>query len=87
MTVIEYHCGLNGDSIRMRPLQGHSGINITFKRTVRVADNNRANYLPPFLGNFPLYKVKDYTKKLPAAMAAKGGVFLPMYRKSLRSEH
>ena len=31
-------------------------------------------------GTFPLYSVANYAEKLPKDMAAKGGLFLPMYR-------
>lgn len=54
-------------------------LEISFNRTLRVSDNNTINYLPPSLGNFPLFKVSDY-EGIPAAMKAKGGYFLPMHR-------
>jgi len=54
---------------------------ISFERTVRVVHNDETNELPPCLGTFLLYKVKDYSKKLPAMMAAKGGFFFPMYQR------
>lgn len=39
--------------------------------------------LPPDHGNFPLYPVADYAKKLPETVAAKGpGCFFPIYRES-----
>ena len=57
------------------------GVAISFKRTVRVADNNDTNHLPPGLGTFPIYRTDDFMKTLPRQMAAKGGFFIPMYRK------
>ncbi|KAF2496946.1 ubiquitin-domain-containing protein [Lophium mytilinum] len=55
-------------------------LQIAFKRTVRVPDDSNSSALPPGLGNFPLFEVREYAKSLPANMAAKGGLFLPMYR-------
>lgn len=64
----------------------HRFLNIAFKRTYRVSTcrvsgNDSINDLPPDVGNFPLYKVSDYKNTLPSEMAAKGGYFLPMYRR------
>lgn len=61
--------------------QGLLGLQVSFKRTLRVADNAGVCDLPPQFENFPIYKVADYVGKLPVDMANKGGVFLPMYRK------
>jgi hypothetical protein len=57
-------------------------LRITFKRTIRVPDNDETSALPPDMGDFPLYKVDSYTDKLPLSMARKGGLFIPMYHKS-----
>ena len=57
-------------------------LHITFKRTIRVPDNHESSELPPDMGKFPLYQVDGYAERLPISMAQKGGVFLPMYRKS-----
>lgn len=35
------------------------------------------------MGHFPLYPVAAYAEKLSKAMATRGGVFFPMYRKWL----
>ena len=35
------------------------GLTISFKRTVRVADNDEENDLPPDLGSFPIYSTED----------------------------
>lgn len=56
-------------------------LKISFQRTIRVPDGNGDSELPPSLGTFPLYSAADYQATLPNAMAAKGGVFFPMYRK------
>ena len=54
-------------------------LEISFRRTVRVADNSTAYDLPPDCGPFPIYSVDEYKTQLPASMAAKGGVFVPIY--------
>ncbi|KAL8641273.1 MAG: hypothetical protein Q9228_001892 [Teloschistes exilis] len=56
-------------------------LTISFQRTIRVPDNGKTSNLPPSMGAFPLYSVADYKKTLPAEMALKGGVFLPMYQR------
>jgi len=56
-------------------------LDISFQRTVRVADNHETNNLPPGLGRFPIYEVKDYSEKLPPSMIAKVGFLLPMYQR------
>ncbi|WXC44648.1 hypothetical protein QX201_004384 [Fusarium graminearum] len=56
-------------------------LEIRFKRTIRVPDNDDTNDLPPDAGSFPLYKVDDYADALPLSMAQKGGLFIPMYQK------
>ncbi|OCK93017.1 uncharacterized protein K441DRAFT_495920, partial [Cenococcum geophilum 1.58] len=56
-------------------------LQISFQRTVRVPDNKDTSALPPSLGEFPLYEVKNYVNKLPENMSAKGGLFMPLYRK------
>jgi hypothetical protein len=54
---------------------------ISFERTLRVPDNQVVNNLPPSLGQFPLFSVADYQDRMPAEMATKGGIFLPMYQR------
>ena len=53
---------------------------ISFQRTLRIPDDNRAHSLPPGLGKFPLNLVDDYADSVPAAWNTHGGVFLPMYQ-------
>ena len=55
-------------------------LEISFQRTIRVPDGKGDSELPPGMGTFPLYSVANYAEKLPKDMAAKGGLFLPMYR-------
>ncbi len=60
---------------------GHKdSLQITFHRTVRVPDHQNTYELPPDLGDFPLYSVEDYREAFPNKLAAKGGMFFPMYR-------
>ncbi|KAF2801712.1 uncharacterized protein BDZ99DRAFT_455844 [Mytilinidion resinicola] len=56
-------------------------LQIAFKRTVRVPDNDNSSALPPGLGNFPLFEVRNYAKSFPTNMTVKGGLFLPMYQR------
>jgi hypothetical protein len=58
---------------------------ISFERTLRVPDNQVVNNLPPSLGQFPLFSVADHKNRMPAEMAAKGGIFLPMYQREGQS--
>ena len=60
----------------------YSMADISFQRTIRVADGQDTSRLPPSLGTFPLYAVSAFEKQLPQTMAEKGGLFFPMYRKS-----
>ncbi|KAF2865627.1 integral membrane protein [Massariosphaeria phaeospora] len=55
-------------------------LEITFRRTIRVPDNQHISNLPPSLGKFPLKPVSKFADKMPRDMAAKGGLFLPMYQ-------
>jgi len=58
-------------------------LSMQFHRTIRILDNGRAHNLPPSLGYFPLYSVPKFASSLPQDMVEKGGLFLPMYRKSI----
>lgn len=59
----------------------YSTVDISFRRTIRVADGQDTSRLPPDFGAFPLYAVSAFEKQLPQTMAEKGGVLFPMYRK------
>ncbi|KAI0868578.1 hypothetical protein GGS24DRAFT_506653 [Hypoxylon argillaceum] len=56
-------------------------LRISFQRTIRVPDNKASADLPPGLGNFPLFKLRDFAARLPAALATKSGLFFPMYQR------
>jgi hypothetical protein len=54
---------------------------ISFMRTIRVPVDETAYGAPPGLQFFPLYNAAAYSEDLPPAMAAQGGLLIPMYRK------
>jgi hypothetical protein len=58
----------------------NNDLKISFRRTIRVPDNNQASKLPPDLGVFPLSPISEHVNKMTPEMAAKGGLFFPMYR-------
>jgi hypothetical protein len=63
----------------------NNDLKVSFRRTIRVPDNDESHYLPPDLGAFLLKAVSQHSSKLDPAMVTKGGVFFPMYRKCLRN--
>ncbi len=75
-----------GDAIGVKGPLGES-LKISFQRTIRVPDSDHNSELPPDMGIFPLYSVAKYKNNLPADMALKGGLFLPMYRKCFHHRH
>ena len=79
LAVIDFSAKLDNNDINIK--YGHASLTISFRRTIRVPDNEKVSELPPDLGKFPLYRVGDYADNMPVTMAKKGGVFLPMYRK------
>lgn len=62
-----------------------NALTITFERTLRVPDNNDTNFLPPSLGQFPLFLVQDYAEHLSADMVQRGGVFMPLWQREGKS--
>lgn len=56
-------------------------LRISFRRTIRVPDNQQTSLLPPDLRTYPLLSVNQHAGKMKAEMVAKGGLFFPMYRK------
>lgn len=53
---------------------------VSFQRTLRIPDDGGTYPLPPGLGCFPLRRVRDYARRVPAEWRERGGVFLPMYQ-------
>ena len=54
---------------------------VSFQRTLRIPDDGRDYPLPPGLGAFPISRVKDYARRVPASWRERGGVFIPMYQR------
>lgn len=92
MTKLEYRCSVKDDKRngkvnliavdRVLPdTKRPQGLEISFKRTIRVPDNQALSQLPPDLGSFPLYKVQNYAHRLPQSVVDKGGVFIPMHQR------
>ena len=50
-------------------------------RTLRIPDDGQTYPLPPGLGSFPIRRVSDYARKVPAAWRESGGFFFPMYQR------
>lgn len=69
----------------IRVSYGCDVLDISFRRTVRVPDNGDAYDLPPDCGPFPIFSIKQNASKLPKEMTSKGGLFIPIYGKSITS--
>jgi hypothetical protein len=54
---------------------------VSFQRTLRIPDDGGTYPLPPSLGAFPISRVRDYARRVPAAWREHGGVFIPMYQR------
>ncbi len=54
---------------------------VSFQRTLRIPDDGGVYPLPPGLGRFPVCRVRDYARRVPAAWREHGGVFIPMYQR------
>ncbi|KAK6517335.1 hypothetical protein TWF281_003992 [Arthrobotrys megalospora] len=55
-------------------------LEISFRRTIRVPDNQQVNNLPPDLGALTLTNVSHVASRLPDSMRVKAGLLLPMHR-------
>jgi len=73
---------LNGDTLKFTFPEVHpdAELTITFVRTLRIPDDDKAYPLPPGLGLFPLQHVDDHRERVPAKWVEHGGVMLPMYQ-------
>ena len=69
----------NNLQFRFPDVKQSAGCEISFKRTLRIPDDNKSYSLPPALGNFPLHHVDDYST-LPEIYQKRGGVFFPMFQ-------
>ncbi|KAF3915745.1 hypothetical protein ABW20_dc0100463 [Dactylellina cionopaga] len=54
-------------------------LGITFRRTIRVPDNDQISNLPPDMGKMSLINVSGIASRLPGAMAVKGGLMVTMH--------
>jgi hypothetical protein len=54
---------------------------LSFQRTLRIPDDGDTYPLPPGLGRFPVFRVRDYADRVPASWRRRGGVFIPMYQR------
>lgn len=73
---------LNADRLRFSFPETHTDavLDITFQRTLRIPDDERAYFLPPGLGCFPMRHVDDFAHRTPNAWREHGGVMLPMFQ-------
>ena len=69
----------NSLQFRFPDVKQSAGCEISFKRTLRIPDDNKSYSLPPALGDFPLHHVDDYSA-LPEIYQKRGGVFFPMFQ-------
>lgn len=78
----QWQCGIDKDAIKIsHSAQTDLELKNPFMRTVRALENTSISQLPPGMGSFSLYKVPIHVAEILSLMAAKGGVFIPMYRK------
>jgi hypothetical protein len=49
-------------------------LEMSLRRTIRAPDNGGVYELPPDMGAFPIYNIREYDSKLPLALVEKGGV-------------
>ena len=54
---------------------------LTFQRTLRIPDDGNEYPLPPGLGSFPLYPVRDFRDRVPAHWDTEKGYILPMHQR------
>jgi hypothetical protein len=53
---------------------------LRFERTLRVPDDGKTYPLPPGLGRFQVFRVRDYQDRVPAAWLKEDGVFISMHQ-------
>ncbi|PWW73295.1 hypothetical protein C7212DRAFT_27919, partial [Tuber magnatum] len=56
-------------------------LKISFQRSLRIPETGKTYDLPPMIARFPLFNVKDFAKRMPGNMAAKGGVCMPLFQR------
>jgi hypothetical protein len=53
---------------------------VSFQRTLRIPDDGRTYPLPPGLGQFPVFRVQDYSAHVPDGWQPDAG-FIPLYQR------
>ena len=56
-------------------------VGFTFHRTLRIPDDGTVYPLPPSLGAFPVRRVRDFERRVPASWRERGGYFIPLYQR------
>jgi len=66
--------------IRLDSIRFGDHLTVSFKRTLRLADDGTVHRLPPNFGVFPVYQVADFAGRVPAGWRA-GEAFIPVYQR------
>lgn len=53
---------------------------VSFHRTLRIPEDMKSYPLPAGLGRFPIYKVSEFTDRLPSQWQASNAGFIPMHQ-------
>ncbi|EUC44956.1 hypothetical protein COCMIDRAFT_26816 [Bipolaris oryzae ATCC 44560] len=64
-----------------REVRDDRGFCVTFERTVRIPDDNKLHHLPSSLGQYELFSVDAYSKRLPQNVREAGGIFFSMWQR------
>lgn len=56
-------------------------VSFTFQRTLRIPDDGNVYPLPPGLGAFPIRRVHDFRRSVPAEWRKRGGYFIPLHQR------
>ena len=78
--MVDLDKGKNRLEFRFPELHPNAGVNITFKRTLRLPDDGNEHFLPPGLGSFPLRHVEDFNLGNQEALKSRGGIIMPMFQ-------
>jgi hypothetical protein len=54
---------------------------ISFKKTLRIPEDEKSYPLPAYFDNFPLCKVSNFVEKFPEAMRKNGGLFFSTFQR------
>ncbi|MBE0644141.1 MAG: hypothetical protein IH600_08680 [Bacteroidetes bacterium] len=54
---------------------------LSFQRTLRIPDDGGKYPLPPGLGAFPVYRVRNFSDQVPEDWDRENGYFIPMYQR------